>query len=446
MKPPASRQFPKDFAWGTATAAHQIEGALDVDGRGPSVWDTFAANSANIIDKSRPDVACDSYRRYADDAQLIADGGMKHYRFSMAWSRIQPTGVGAVNDKGVDYYKRLIDALLERGVTPWATCFHWDLPQALEDKGGWRNRDTALRFADYNAIVGDRLGDRMKHFIALNEASVFTYLGHATGIHAPGLRDRAAIGPVIHHLNLGQGLALRALRERVSGAVLGTTLATQPVRPQDHDEVHRPAATLFDAMWNRAFLDPILLGSYPESLNDLLGAVVQPGDLAITRQPVDFVGVNYYSPLYVRVHPKEAAGIRMGGPPRGVPLDAFGREIDPSGLYETLMRIKNEYGDPLLYITENGCSDPFSEAPAIIDDQFRIAFVRDHLAAVKSAMEAGARVAGYFHWSLVDNWEWALGYTSKFGLVAMNRETGERTPKSSYAWYAALARSGALDG
>jgi beta-glucosidase len=445
MKPPASRQFPPDFAWGTATASHQIEGALDADGRGKTIWDTFADDPAHIVDQSRPDVACQSYTRYGEDAALIADAHMKHYRFSIAWSRIQPNGSGPANEKGVDYYARLADALLERGVTPWATCFHWDLPQALEDKGGWRNRDTCARFAEYNAIVGDRLGDRVKHFIALNEASVFTYLGHSTGIHAPGLKDRDAIGPVIHHLNLGQGLALNALRERVKGAVLGTTLAVQPVRPHDRLPENQPAATLFDAMWNRAFLDPPLLGSYPEALAPILGDVVKDGDLAIARQKVDFVGVNYYSPLYVRAHPKEAAGVRMGGPPEGVPLDAFGREIDPSGLYEMLVRIKNEYGDPLLYITENGCSDPFSPDPAIIDDRFRIDFLREHLAAVLSAREAGARVAGYFHWSLVDNWEWALGFTSKFGLVAMNRETGERTKKASYAWYARLAQTGQLD-
>ena len=434
--------FPADFAWGTATAAHQIEGALDADGRGKSIWDIFANDPAHIVDSSRPDVACNSYTRYGEDAQLIADAGLKHYRFSIAWSRIQPDGAGAPNANGLDYYARLTDALLERGVTPWATLFHWDLPQALQDKGGWMARDTTARFADYAAIIGDRLGDRIKHFIALNEASVFTFMGHVTGRHAPGLTNPAALGPVTHHLNLAQGLALNALRARVSGAQLGTTLATQPIRAKDGLTEHADAATLFDAVWNRAFLDPILLGSYPDALRATLGDAVRDGDLAITRQEVAFVGVNYYSPVYVRAD--AGMGFAMSRAPRGVPRDAFGREIDASGLHQTLMRLKTDYGDPLLYITENGCSDPFSDDPAVIDDGFRIAYLRDHLGAVKRAMDDGARVAGYFHWSLVDNWEWSLGFTSKFGLVAMDRTTGVRTPKASYAWYKALAETGVL--
>lgn len=445
MKRPASRQFPKDFAWGTATASYQIEGALDADGRGRTIWDTFAAEPGRVIDRSSGADACDSYRRYAEDAQLIADANLKHYRFSIAWSRIQPTGAGAANDKGLDYYARLADALLERGVTPWATLFHWDLPQALQDEGGWSTRDITARFADYAAIVGDRLGDRIKHFIALNEASVFTMFGHVTGNHAPGLREPALLGPVTHHLNLAQGLALNALRERVKGAKLGTTLATQPVRPRDGLAEHKAAAEKLDAIWNRAFLDPVLKGTCPDAVAALIGDALKPGDLDVTRQRVDFVGVNYYSPTYTQADATNPLGFRMSRPPRGVPLDAFRRHVDPSGLYEQLMLLKTDYGDPLLYITENGCSDPFSNDPAQIDDGFRIDYLRQHLAAVQSAREAGARVAGYFHWSLIDNFEWALGYTSKFGLVAMNRETGMRTPKASYLWYSQLAKTGLLD-
>lgn len=438
------RRFPADFAWGAATAAHQIEGALDADGRGTSIWETFAAQEGRIVDRSRPDVACDSYRRYADDAALLADANLTHYRFSISWSRILPTGEGAVNEKGLDYYARLADALQAKGVTPWATLFHWDLPQALQDKGGWTNRETAQRIADYAGVVAQRLGDRIKRFIVLNEASVHAHLGHFAGNHAPGLTSLDALGAAIHHQNLGQGLAMHALRAARGDLVVGTTMAVQPVRPQTPTPENVDAAHAFDGLWNGAFLDPVLKGNYPDSARALLGALVKDGDLAITRQKADFVGVNYYSPMYVKADARRPNGIGFSRPPQEAPRDAFGREIDPTGLTEILLRISTDYGDPLLYITENGCSDPFSDDPAVIDDDFRIDYLRAHLGAVLDAMSAGARVAGYFHWSLVDNWEWALGFTSKFGLVAMDRASGVRTPKASYRWYADLARSGEL--
>lgn len=445
MKSPVSRQFPPDFAWGAATSSYQIEGARDADGRGKSIWDTFDAMPGKIRDGSDGAIGCDSYRRYADDAQLIADAHLKHYRFSIAWPRVVPDGAGAPNAKGLDYYRRLADALLERGVTPWATLFHWDLPQMLQDKGGWSNRETALRLADYAGHVADALGDRIKHFIVLNEAAVHAVLGHVIGDHAPGLKDAAALGGAIHHQNLGQGLAIQQLRAKVSGARIGTTMALQPCRPEGDAPQNLIASSAFDALWNGGFLDPVLKGAYPKPAEEAIGALLLPGDLDITKQPVDFVGVNYYSPIYVKLDLNSPARIGFGRPPKGSPRDAFGREIDPSGLFETLMRLKTDYGDPLLYITENGCSDPFSEGPAVIEDTFRIAYLRQHLEAVLSAREAGARVAGYFHWSLVDNWEWALGYTSKFGCVAMDRATGVRTPKASYAWLSNLAQTGALD-
>lgn len=445
MKAPASRQFPKDFAWGTATAAYQIEGARDADGRGKSIWDTFDAIPGKIRDGTDAAIGCDSYRRYADDAQLIADGGIKHYRFSIAWPRVVPSGEGAANEKGLDYYRRLVDALLERGVTPWATLFHWDLPQALEDKGGWKNRETAQRLADYAGIVGKALGDRLKNFIVLNEAAVHAVLGHVLGQHAPGHADIDSFAGAIHHQNLSQGLAMQALRAAVADARLGTTLALQPCRPEGEFPQNLIASQGLDEIWNGGFLDPVLKGSYPKTALDIVGKLVKPGDLEITKQPVDFIGVNYYSPIYVKLDLSSPARIGFGRTPKDRPRDAFGREIDPSGLHEILLRLKTNYGDPLLYITENGCSDPFSTNPAVIDDAFRIAYLRQHLEAVLAAREAGANVAGFFHWSLIDNFEWTLGFTSKFGLVAMNRDTGVRTPKASYAWYAALAKSGVLD-
>lgn len=442
-----ARQFPADFVWGAASAAFQIEGSPAADGRGESVWDVFAREPGRIVDKSTPDIACDSYRRYAEDAALLAGANLRNYRFSMSWPRIAPRGDGVVNDKGLDYYKRLADALLEQGVTPWATLFHWDLPQALQETGGWAHRDTAQRLADYAGVVAARLGDRITNFIVLNEAAVHAVLGHVVGEHAPGLKDATKLGAVIHHENLAQGLAIQALRAAQGGLKIGTTLALMPSRPEGGaaNIGDKLAADGFDALWNGGFLDPLLRGKYPQSALETIGAALKDGDLKTTHQPVDFIGVNYYSPAYMKLDLSSPARVGPGAPPKDRPHDAFGREIDPSGLFEMLDRLRTQYGNPLVYITENGCSDPFGPGPAVIDDAFRIDYLRAHLEAVKSAMEAGANVAGYFHWSLIDNWEWALGYTSKFGLVAMDRVTGVRTPKASYAWMKALATSGVLD-
>ncbi len=443
----ASRQFPADFAWGAASAAYQIEGSLGADGRGASIWDAFAAEPGRIIDASNASLACDSYRRYADDAGLLAGANHRHYRFSLPGPRVLPVGAGQANAAGLDHYSRVVDALLERGVTPMATLYHWDLPQALQSKGGWANRDTSARLADYAGIVARRLGDRLKTFVVLNEAAVHTVLGHVTGEHAPGLKDAGLLGPVIHHLNLGQGLAIAALRAAAGDARVGTTMALQPARPEGGGVAfwNRPAAEGFDALWNGAFLDPLFKGSYPKAAQDLVAPFVKDGDLALLRQSVDFLGVNYYAPTTIRLDLNSPSRIAPGEPPATAPRDAFGREIDPRGLLEMLTRVRADYGNPLVYITENGCSDPFSDGAAILDDAFRIDYLRAHLEAVKAAMEAGSRIGGYFHWTLIDNWEWALGYRSKFGLVAMDRSTGERTPKASYRWFATLAQTGMLD-
>ena len=444
---PRSRQFPKDFIWGVASAAFQTEGAQHVDGRGPSVWDVFEKIPGHVKDGSDATVATDSYRRFQDDVDLIAEAGLDAYRFSISWSRILPTGEGAVNAAGLDHYSRLVDALLAKGVAPYATLFHWDLPQALQVKGGWASRDTAARLADYAHAVGDRLGDRLKNYIILNEAAVHAVVGHVLGEQAPGLKDVNQLGKVVHHMNLGQGLAIQALRAARRDLNIGTTLALQPCRPAGGPWAvwNRLASDGLDALWNEAWLDPLLKGAYPKAMDDFLkGGVVQDGDLATIRQPVDFVGVNYYAPVYVRLDLTAPGKIAMAAPPKGAELDAFGRHIDPSGLYEMLDRVRREYGGPKILVTENGCSDPFGTGPAILDDRFRITYLRRHLEAVLAAREAGCDVRGYFEWTLIDNFEWDLGYTSKFGLVAMDRTTGARTPKASYAWFKALAANGAL--
>lgn len=440
-----SRQFPSDFLWGVATSSFQTEGALDADGRGRSIWDVFPRE--RIHDGSDASTANDSYRRFAEDAALIADAGLKIHRFSIAWPRIVPDGDAArVNQAGLDHYARVADTHLERGVTPYATLFHWDLPLALQERGGWANHETAQRFADYAAIVSERLGDRLKHIVVLNEAAVHAVLGHVLGIHAPGTTDSSLLGAAIHHQNLAQGLAIQAMRAGRSDLTIGTTMALMPSRPAGGwlGALHSLAADGFDEVWNGAFLDPLFRGEYPKTALGMVESVLQEGDLAIIRQEIDFLGVNYYAPSYMRFDWGAPSHLGPASPPQGVELDAFGRHVDPSGLHEVLTRLRDQYGNPRVIITENGCSDPFSDGPAVIDDQFRIDYVRRHLEAVKSAMENGANIGGYFHWTLVDNWEWAEGYRSKFGLVAQDRATGVRTPKSSYAWFKALAESGVL--
>lgn len=442
---PRSRQFPADFIWGCATSAFQIEGALTADGRGPSIWDVFP--KSKIVDGSDGSAANDSYHRYAEDVALLAGLGAKAYRFSIAWPRVLPEGAGAVNEAGLDYYKRLLDALGQHNIAPYATLFHWDLPLALQQQGGWRVRETAQRFADYARLIGERLGDRLKHFVIMNEPQVHVFAGHVLGIHAPGLADAGLIGPVTHHLNLAQGMAIQALRAAHPDLTIGTTFALTPSRPAPGGigAFNNAAASGFDAVWNKAFLDPLFKGAYPETAQKLVAASVQAGDMEVIKQAVDFLGANYYSPAYMRFDLMSQSHLALGDPPASVEHDAFGREVDPAGLWEILRWLRDDYGNPRVLITENGCSDTFSDGPAQQDDQFRINYLRRHIAAVKSAMEAGSPIGGYFHWTLVDNWEWAEGFRSKFGFVSQNRSTGVRATKQSYDWFKALAATGLLD-
>jgi beta-glucosidase len=441
-----ARRFPSTFRWGCGSSAFQVEGALDVDGRGESIWDVFAKQNGRITDGSIPSKSCNSYYRYKEDAALISVANLNSYKFSIAWPRLFPTGSGSLNELGMDYYDRLTDALLQRHITPYATLFHWDLPQRLYESGGWMSRDTGERFADYAAAVTRRLGDRLKNFITINEANVHMLLGHVMGNCAPGLHDGKLIGPVTHHLNLAQGRAIQAMRAQRNDLTIGVALALSPARPEG-GEIHLLndfAASAFDEVWSGAFLDPLLKGKYPLATHQMLGDVVKAGDMSTIHQGCDFIGVNYYSPFYIKADFSGPSFIGPGRTPSGVPLDASGRQIDPTGLPEVLNRLTKDYGNPLLIVTENGCSDPWGDRPAIINDDFRIRYLSAHLRAVAQAMDNGSRVEGYFVWSLLDNWEWNLGFTSKFGLVAHNVNTGERTPKKSYAWFARIAETGFL--
>ncbi|MGA5759158.1 GH1 family beta-glucosidase [Nonomuraea bangladeshensis] len=432
------------FLWGTATAAYQIEGAADQDGRGPSVWDVFAHEPGRVRDGHTGDVACDHYHRWPEDVALMAGLGVNAYRFSVSWPRVLPSGAGEVNAKGLDFYERLVDALLEKGVQPVPTLFHWDLPQALEERGGWLSRDTAARFADYAAVVAGRLADRVPLWITLNEPFVHMAYGYAMGVHAPGRALLTEALPAAHHQLLGHGLAVRALRAAGAREVAITNNCT-PVRPASREEPDLRAAEAYDILHNRLFLDPVLLGAYPDLSAYPPGLdCVRDGDLEVIASPIDALGVNYYNPTRIAA-PEAGAGLPFAdaGLP-GHPTTAFGWPVVPDGLRELLTGFKARYGAalPPIHITENGCSqEDVLTAGGTIEDEGRIAFLRDHIAAMRQAMDEGVDVRGYFVWSLLDNFEWAEGYHQRFGLVHVDYATLRRTPKASYRWYAEFVRS-----
>ena len=444
-------RMPPGFRFGASTASYQIEGAVHEDGRGASVWDTFCAEPGRVVDGSTGEVACDHYHRWAEDVALMRGLGLDGYRLSVAWPRIQPEGTGRANAEGLGFYDRLVDALLEAGVRPMVTLFHWDLPQALQDRGGWQSRETAERFAEYATLVAMRLGDRVEHWCPVNEPNVVTMLGHAVGAHAPGLRLMFEALPVAHHLLLGHGRAVAALRA-AGAASVGTATNHTPVWPASPDPADVAAAEQYDTLWNRLFADPVLLGRYPEGF-----AEVMPGpasgdltdDLAVISAPLDFYGLNYYNPMRVADPSSPLAATAespfdMEGAPfamvplEGYPRTAFDWPVVPQGLRELLVTMRTRYGDalPPVYVTENGCAyDDAPDETGRVDDPQRIGYLDAHLRAIAGAVEDGVDVRGYYTWSLMDNFEWAEGYTKRFGLVHVDYETQRRTPKSSYGWY-----------
>jgi beta-glucosidase len=412
------------FRWGVSTAAYQIEGAVHEGGRGPSIWDTFSHEPGRIATGETGDVACDHYHRYREDADLIAGLGADSYRFSIAWPRIQPTGTGPANPAGLDFYDRLVDTLLERGVDPVATLFHWDLPQALQDQGGWFNRDTAYRFAEYADLAATALGDRVKMWITLNEPFIHTVFGHAFGNHAPGEMRMFDALPTAHHQLLGHGLAVTALRARTTSPIAIANNYT-PVWVLGNTDADRAAGAAYDALHNRLFTEPLLGRGYPDGF----GLPVLDGDLDIIAAPIDALGVNYYYPTGIR-----AAADPDGPMPfeivalEGYPITDFDWPVVPAGLTELLNRLHTDYALPM-YVTESGCA--YATSP---DDQERIAYLAGHIGAVEDARAAGADVRGYFVWSIMDNFEWAEGTSKRFGLVHVDFDTQVRTPKASYHW------------
>ncbi len=434
--------FPADFAWGTATAAYQIEGAWDEDGKGPSTWDTFVHQPGRVTRGQTGDVACDFYHRWESDLDLMAQLGVNAHRFSVAWSRVLPAGRGVPNEAGLAFYDRLVDGLLARGIVPYVTLHHWDLPQALEDEGGWTSRATAEAFAEYAALMGDRLGDRVTGWITLNEPFVLTSFGHSFGVHAPGRTMFLGVWAVVHHLLLAHGLGTRALRDAgVTGGV-GITQNLSPVWALTDSPEDTAAAAKLDALYNRQWLDPILLGTQPVDPEATYPgsdfSVVRDGDAAIIATPIDFLGVNFYNPQQV----KGAASDNPMGfelvPIDGVPRTGFDWPVVPSALTDLLVGLRDHYGAalPPMFITENGTSIPdVIDADGRVRDGFRIAYLDRHLRAIADAMAAGVDMRGYFCWTFTDNFEWAEGFDQRFGLVYVDPDTQARTPKDSFAWY-----------
>ena len=426
------------IGYGVATSAYQIEGSPDADGRGPSTWDEFCTRPGAVVDATDARVACDSYRRGAEDLDLLVGLGVSAYRFSIAWPRIQPEGRGLANAAGLDHYDALVDSLLANGIRPFPTLFHWDLPLALEQAGGWPARDTALRFADYAALVTDRLGDRVTTWATLNEPWCTAYLGYAAGVFAPGTCDPAAAHAAAHHLLLGHALAAQAVRAKRSGTEVGIVLNLAPVRAEPGADPR--AVEMVDALQNGQWLGALVSGAYPAVL--AARDAVQDGDLQLVRGSADWIGVNYYTPY--RIGPAGAASGAVGqdaeaypGAPAFAfhprpPLTTMGWEVDASGLEEVLRETARTAPGVPLRVTENGVAFADGDAP----DTARIDYLADHLAAVHRASEDGVPVLDYFAWSLLDNFEWAQGWTQCFGLVAVDRHSLRRTPKASYAWYA----------
>ncbi|WP_286928011.1 MULTISPECIES: GH1 family beta-glucosidase [Aeromicrobium] len=441
-----NERFDPGFVWGVATSAYQIEGATNEDGRGPSIWDTFAASPGRTFEGHTGEVAVDHYHRWPEDVALVRDLGLGAYRFSVAWPRIQPDGKGPAEPRGLAFYDRLVDGLLEAGIEPWPTLFHWDLPQALEDAGGWPERDTAERFADFAEIVVDALGDRVRNWTTLNEPWCAAFLGYGAGIHAPGRTEPAAAIAASHHLHLAHGLAVPRIRESRPEARVGVTLNLYAVSPADDTGRHDDAARRIDGLMNRWFLDPVLLGRYPQDvLHDLAGSAgldaIHDDDLAVIAAPLDFLGINYYSRHVVEAAPWPGAS-EVGFVDRVWPKTASGWDIDPAGLGEVLRQVDADYPSIPIYITENGAAfdDPVS-VDGTVQDQDRIDFIATHLEQVADAVDAGIDVRGYFAWSLLDNFEWAEGYAKRFGIVHVDFDTLVRTPKASARWFAELART-----
>lgn len=436
--------FPDDFLWGAATSSYQIEGAALEDGRGECIWTRFANTPGKVANGDTGAVACDHYHRYADDVALMQSLNLQAYRFSVSWPRVIPAGTGTINPKGLDFYDRLVDALLEANITPYLTLYHWDLPQALQDKGGWANPESVSWFSDYTDLMTRRLGDRVKHWITINEPWVIAYMGHLDGVHAPGISDLNTTLRVAHHVLLAHGAAMPVIRRNIPDATAGITLDFTPAYPISDSDEDAQAAVYSNGQKTRWFGDAVLKGTYPADMVDLLGDALDGLDLdaiASAAVPIDFLGINYYTRQMVKydaANPFKFAATDDGKRERS----DIGWEVVPEVFYDFLVQLNADYDLPSLYITENGAAyhDP---APVnnLVDDPGRLAYLKQHLESVSNAINAGVPVKGYFVWSLFDNFEWAYGYEMRFGIVHVDFETLARTPKTSALFYRDLIAS-----
>ncbi|MFL6143514.1 MAG: GH1 family beta-glucosidase [Labedaea sp.] len=457
----AELRFPQGFVWGAGTAAYQVEGSATVDGRGPSIWDTFAHTPGRVLGGDTGDVAVDQYRRFRTDVAMMADLGLSAYRFSVSWPRVLPGGRGPVNERGLAYYERLVDELLRHGIMPVLTLYHWDLPQELEDAGGWGERDTAARFADYASVLAARLGDRVPLWTTLNEPWCAAFLGYASGEHAPGHTDPGLSLRAAHHLLLAHGLGAAALRAELPGpAKVSISLNPFVVLPANADPETADAVRRIDGLANRLFLDPLLGGGYPADVRrDTVAltdwAFVLDGDEKIIAAPVDLLGLNYYAPTMVHgLAPEAAPGpspwpgserVRFGPAPG--PTTAMGWTVDATGLRALLHRLHRDYGGLPMMITENGAAfDDRLGADGAVRDLERISYLRDHLATVHEAIGSGIDLRGYFVWSLLDNFEWAYGYSKRFGIVHVDYPSQARVWKDSAHWYRQVIRDNGING
>lgn len=431
-------KLPNGFIWGASTSSFQIEGATQEDGRGLSIWDTFCQQKNRILNGDTGDIACDHYHRYTDDIHLMKSLGMQAYRFSIAWPRVLPAGRGRANAKGLDFYDRLIDTCLQAGIEPWLCLYHWDLPQALDDLGGWTQRDIAGWFADYTALIARRYGDRVKRFATFNEPSVVTVFGYLLGLNAPGIADRVSFLKAAHHLNLAHGRAVQVIRSLVTDASIGGVHTLQRVLPYSENAEDPLAAARLDALWNGVFPDPQHLAVYPALVADDFEPYVKAGDMAQICQKQDWFGINHYSPLYAKAEGKNSLGFAWSDAPASVEKTAIGWPIDPDCFREALLLASNRYRLPV-YVTENGYGGfDGPDVRGVIDDQPRIEYLSRYTRALSDAVTQGADVRGYFIWSLLDNFEWNAGYSHRFGIVHVDFATQQRTIKASGHWYQKL--------
>ena len=442
-----TQAFPRDFVWGAATAAYQIEGAWNEDGKGESIWDRFSHTPGTILNGDTGDVACDHYHLWAEDIELMKELGLKAYRFSVSWPRVLPNGSGEINQAGIDFYKRLVDALLEAEITPYATLYHWDLPQAIQDRGGWPDRSSSDAFAEYADAFSRALGDRVRDWITLNEPKVSAFVGHLEGRHAPGIQDLGAAVAASHHLLLSHGQAVGVIRENSAGARVGIALDVIPQVPASDSLADQSLAKQYDAQINRWFLDPLTGRGYPTEGVEAYGipmAFVRSGDEELIAAPIDFLGLNYYKRDIVR------SDEDSNEPPivtREDEITDMGWEVYPDGLLNILERIHQDYRFPEIYVTENGAAypdDPGSDG--LVEDTSRQSYIERHLGTLSQAIQRGVPIKGYFVWSLLDNFEWGFGFSKRFGIVYVDFDTSQRTKKASAERYRQIILNNGLNG